>query len=61
MKKTQLAQLEREHEEAVWAFLEVIDAHYGASYHHIGDGDGITLENADKIRALIARLLESRK
>lgn len=30
--------------------VELIDAHYGVSYHHIGDGDGISKEMADKLR-----------
>ena len=39
----------------VWrdAFLSVVDAHYGTSYHHIGDGDGIPKTEADQLRVLI--------
>ena len=28
----------------------LIDAHYGSSFHHIGDGDGIPEAEADEIR-----------
>ena len=33
-------------------FFEIIDSIYGSSPHHIGDGDGISTENADRIREL---------
>ena len=29
---------------------EVLDAHYGVATHHIGDGDGISPEMAEKIK-----------
>jgi hypothetical protein len=28
----------------------LIDAHYGMSFHHIGDGDGLTADEAAEIR-----------
>jgi hypothetical protein len=34
------------------AFLDMIDAHYGTSIHHIGDGDGIEKKRADELRQL---------
>ena len=30
---------------------EILDCHYGVATHHIGDGDGIPDEMAEKIRA----------
>lgn len=37
-----------------WAFELLVDVHYGTGFHHIGDGDGIPKEDADKIRKLLA-------
>jgi hypothetical protein len=37
-----------------WAFEELIDSHYGAARHHIGDGDGLTKGDADRMRKLLA-------
>ena len=31
--------------------IELIDCHYGAAIHHIGDGDGIPSNMAEKIKA----------
>ena len=33
-------------------FFDLVDAHYGTSVHHIGDGDGISAINADLMRKL---------
>ncbi|MDD5358265.1 MAG: hypothetical protein PHX80_03910 [Candidatus Nanoarchaeia archaeon] len=41
-------------ESIVKQFFNLIDAHYGMSLHHIGDGDGISKEDADEIRKLYA-------
>jgi hypothetical protein len=43
------------------SFLELIDAHYGASLHHIGDGDGIEHEQAERLRTLTKFLWARRK
>ena len=37
--------------ELVEMLNELIDCHYGAATHHIGDGDGIPDEMAEKIRS----------
>ena len=34
------------------AFFQLIDAHYGTSEHHIGDGDGIDKKTANGIRTV---------
>ena len=39
--------------EATWVARELIDAHYGTAFHHIGDGDGIPKKTADRIRKWI--------
>lgn len=37
--------------EALEHMLEaLLDAHYGASLHHIGDGDGISVGEAEQLR-----------
>ncbi len=34
------------------AFFQLLDAHYGSSMHHVGDGDGVDEETAGRIVAL---------
>lgn len=36
-------------------FRRLIDAHYGTDLHHIGDGDGLTGEEAEDIRRYIRK------
>ena len=43
--------------QAEWALDALFDAHYGTEYHHCGDGDGLTPEEA----ALIVRLVRERR
>lgn len=33
--------------------LGLIDAHYGTSLHHVGDGDGLTEVEADNIKTIM--------
>ena len=37
--------------------VELLDSHYGMATHHIGDGDGIPDEMAEKIKAYWADYL----
>lgn len=46
----QVAEREREMQAVEEMLSTMIDASVGASYHHIGDGDGIPEEEAEKIR-----------
>lgn len=33
--------------------LGIVDAHYGASLHHLGDGDGLTKKEVDDIKCTV--------
>ena len=37
------------------AFFELIDAHYGGSIHHIGDGDGLSEDQVKIIKDLYVK------
>lgn len=39
-------------EKIVGMFFDLVDAHYGSAVHHIGDGDSIDKETADKMREM---------
>jgi len=45
--------LEAEVERLRAALTSLFDAHYGMSYHHCGDGDGLNPEEAAEIVALV--------
>lgn len=45
-----IAALRERLEKAERMLDSLIDAHYGGSFHHIGDGDGIPKEEADELR-----------
>ncbi len=45
--------LETRVRESEAAVKSLVDAHYGMSYHHIGDSDGMTKAEADVVRAIV--------
>jgi hypothetical protein len=56
------ASLKVENEASKEMLNELLDCHYGAKTHHIGDGDGIHDEMAEKLRAYWeAHLAKGRK
>lgn len=43
----------------ICCFFHTIDSIYGGSYHHIGDGDGISKSDAEKIMEIMKQHSDS--